>query len=290
MSGAITNDLYEDDLQIETLNLNNNYEDCSFSAVIKDGVHIKNLMEHLKNSGPEGVWIFTRDEIRYVPGKTDTEPSIFNVLTMYTKELVSYSITPEDAHIEIGVSTEDIKIVTSIINKKDSVTICKDAGDNKLHFKISSGSGDSHSNVSHVMIKKVEKSEIAEPEFSSNRCNCTVPAEAFTKMCNSMGKIKSNQIEIKGYRSGVVIEAQSSRGLAGNSQKFGDVGPNEVPQSVYTVMSSTIKKLNKLGCITPKTLLKLYFDPKLPVVKISATISQVLGKLDVYLSDASKNI
>ena len=140
------------------------------------------------------------------------------------------------------------------------------------------------------MIKKVEKSDLAEPQFSSNSCNCTVPSEAFTKMCNSMGKIKSKKIVIKGYKSGVIIEAKSGGGLAGNSQKFGDVGPDEEPYCEYAVSSLTIKKLNKLGCITPKTLLKLYFDPKFRIVKISATISYGLGKLDVYLSDASDSL
>lgn len=311
MTDVQETDLY-DDVQIETLEDGDDMQSVSFSASIYDAKYIKSLIELLKNTTNTGVFIFSKNDIKYIPGKPDVssngenkikledaEPPVFNVLTIWTKNLQSYKIDPPDAVAEVGVNMEDMKLISSIISNKDSLEIYKYANDRKLYFRIKhleKGQNGIESYISssdpYVLIYKNEKSDIEIPKFS-NSANCNVDPQLFSKMCANMSKIKSVSVVIRGYKSGMVVEATSPAGLAGNRQEFGSVDyENEEPIEVYHINTNTLKKISKLNNIsgvvgkTQRPPLKFYLEKNKPI-KITGSIGVSLGEIDIYLKNMS---
>jgi len=269
----------------------------SFKLKLNNGYVFRNMFEYLKLTNTKGNFIFTKDSIVY--NQIDTGIKILNNIYIDTSKTTEYFYDCDEDSFKIGFNIIDIRCITKLINKNDSLVIYKNKNENFMHVDIlHSNSNKTSQNT--VLIRYLDDILLEEPEYSEECFKVNVKASEFSKMCSNMSSMKCDNIKLEMYKTGIkcvgstfnishheeilgtLYEKETTKTIAPDGKKIiiSKSKMNSVIDTIYMRLK-TIKSISKLSSIGNKTTLQFFIQSGLPL-KINTSVGD-FGYINVYI-------
>lgn len=272
-------------------------DSTSFRLKLNNGYIFRNIFEYLKLTNTKGIFIFYRDCIIYE--QIDRGIKILNKIFFDTSKVAEYFYDCEEDNFKIGFNIVDIRCITKLINKNDSLTLYKNKNENFIHVDIIHSALHKVSQNT-VLIRYLEDTIMEVPEYSDS-CNVIeIKSAEFSKMCSNMSAIKCDMVKFELYKTGIkcvgtTFNISKHEEILGSIyekeriETFNQEGKkiiinksriNNIIDKIFMHLK-TIKSISKISNLANKSILYFSIESGLPL-KITANIDD-FGEINVYL-------
>lgn len=273
------------------------YEDTkSFNFKIENGYIFRNMFEYLKLTNTKGIFIFSKNKIIYE--QQDIGVKILNKIELDTSQLSYYHYEYKENSFTIGFNINDIRCITKLVNKNDSLLIYKNKYENVIHIDIIYNLTNKTSE-NKVIIRELESIIVNPPEYKRNVPNVVVKALEFTKMCTNISSMKCDNIKFEIYDTGIKCVATTFN-ISYHTLTLGEIYITETIETTVNgkkvvitrrknqnlieciyVKLKMIKCLSKLSNLSNKGNIEILIEPGLPL-KFKTNIGN-FGFIEVYI-------
>lgn len=256
-----------------------------FDATFDDGYTFRHLIEWLKATHNDGIFVLSKDLIVYErDSKTNT---VFNILEIRTCDIKYKFGKPANEQINLGVGMTDF-VKNTKVGKKDGFRMFRETGVDQVSCQhICSDAKNTHNtDKSFLTPKRISYDEtyyidIPVPENSPNYSGSI---SEFSKVCSKITSHNPATITLAAYEEGIKLTAFDSTGRKLKENGFSvEEDTDKEPIQTISMSLALVKALSKIKNISPSTgIIKFYCVPDIPTIKFILSVG-CYGKLTTFL-------
>lgn len=248
------NDLSEKLSNSEIFGLKSQNDISSLESLIalNDPYTLKPVLEYISQFISQGRLRFFEKYIIY--GEESEEHNLVIFMKILIRKVPHYFYEDlEKGETIVPISISTLHLHFKSVRRNTTVRIYSEENKNKLEMLIN----DSHSELD---VYPVEKPLPIKPSFDEDDDYiCTDTLEKLIEICDSLKRIKCDEVTIKVYERGIHIEGVGRLANDTKDKDFGIIDKEDEPLAVFHPHNNVIVKAGKLKSMAPNSCVQFFF-------------------------------